>query len=95
MPHTSSRYKIHTSNAWDGYPTHITECPNFSELKVASAANMKNGSYLLVDDEIFHVVVSRGTDLTTLRARSGTVAAGCLILCFLILHFIASHALPH
>lgn len=78
QPHTSSRYKIHTSNTWDGYPTHVTECPNFSYLKVASAANLRNGSYILIDDEIFHIVASSGTDLTTLRGRSGSIAAGAL-----------------
>ena len=92
QPHTSSRYKIHTSDAWDGYPTHVTECPNFAELKVASAENMLNGSYLLVDDEIFHVAAASGTVLTTLRARSGTVAAGTLIL--LIVSFASVRTPP-
>jgi hypothetical protein len=74
-PDTSSRYKIHTSNTWDGYPTTITECPNFKYFKIASITNIRNGSYILIDDEIFHVVGTSGTDLTTLRGRHGSIAA--------------------
>ena len=74
-PHTSSLYKIHTSKRWEGYPTHVTECPNFAYFTVNSVTNMVSGSYILIDDEIFHIVGMSGTDLTTLRARSGTLAA--------------------
>ena len=74
-PHTSSRYKIHTSNTWEGYPTEITECPNFKYIDVASVTNIRNGTYILIDDEIFHVVGSSGRNLTTYRGRHGSIAA--------------------
>ncbi|KAJ1480597.1 hypothetical protein T484DRAFT_1810158, partial [Baffinella frigidus] len=86
---TSSKYFVHTSTGWAGYPTQMTNCPQFltfsvasmtncpqfQTFSVASVTNIVDGSHLLIDDEIFLVMASVGTELTTLRARSGTVAA--------------------
>ena len=47
----------------------FTECPNFSTLSIASAANINEDTYLLIDDEIFHVRGISGTSLTTLRGE--------------------------
>ena len=78
MPHTSSTYKIWTSRAWEGYPTYVTECPNFEYLSVTSLANIDNGAYLLIDDEIFHVIgIASTSGVACVCSRMLTYAHVC------------------
>lgn len=76
-PSTSSTYRVLTSATWSGYPTANTECPGFYDVFLDDSSNLQNGSYILIDDEIFQVVGSGAgfRNLTTRRARAGTIVA--------------------
>jgi len=74
-PTTTSRYEVRTNGPWYGYPSQVTDCQGFTTVVAADASNIASGSYILIDDEILEVVGVQGNNLTTRRARSGSVAA--------------------